>query len=276
MEMLVKIGDGPSISSFKDGDVVKAICNDQIHLCHAQMICNVKNFSLDPVTGLRSNGSLLMKFLEKTNLYKFERVNSNEVIRTNLITNEQDMFSSKPNADGHKINPYQYISRRLKSPKHKIFGSSGHEIWYGKSIPRSDMNIDSIWNDIETHTDKLKANHNNFPFSEIEKRNFACINTSGRDYTTGSFTRVELSVDTVSTREESVIEDPPVEISEDYSPVVLARRKWFVPYWDLTTELGSSVDDLRNTDHMCDCRKEMDEREHIDILTFDKVSEGLL
>jgi len=56
----------------------------------------------------------------------------------------------------------------------------------------------------------------------------------------------------------------------------LAKRTWFVPYWDLSTELGSSVDDLRNPDHMCDCRKPMDEREHIDILTYDKIVEGLL
>jgi len=33
---------------------------------------------------------------------------------------------------------------------------------------------------------------------------------------------------------------------------------------------------LRNPNHMCDCRKAMDEREHIDILTFDKVSEGII
>ena len=44
----------------------------------------------------------------------------------------------------------------------------------------------------------------------------------------------------------------------------------------LTAALGSSVDNLRNPNHMCDCRKEMDEREHIDILTYDKISEGVL
>jgi len=27
---------------------------------------------------------------------------------------------------------------------------------------------------------------------------------------------------------------------------------------------------------MCDCRKPMGEREHIDILTYDKITEGLL
>ena len=71
---------------------------------------------------------------------------------------------------------------------------------------------------------------------------------------------------------EDIPEDPP----EDYSPVILAKRKWFVPYWDLSSELGTSVDDLRDKDLECDCRKPMNEREHIDILTYDKIAEGLL
>ena len=66
------------------------------------------------------------------------------------------------------------------------------------------------------------------------------------------------------------------ENSEEYYPVIVAKRRWFVPYWDLAAALGSSVDNLRNPNHMCDCRKEMEEREHIDILTFDKVAEGIV
>ena len=118
--------------------------------------------------------------------------------------------------------------------------------------------------------------HTRFPFSDIEKRTFLAINTSGRRYTGDSFTRVELSGDTVHVRQEIAFEDPPEEIPEDYDLIVLARRKWFVPYWDLTAALGTSVDKLRNPNHICDCRKAMDEREHIDILTFDKVAAGII
>ena len=152
--------------------------------------------------------------------------------------------------------------------------ANGFAYWYGKS--RSGIDIDAVWNVIETHSDYLKSEHTNFPFSDIEKRYFAAINTSGRSYVGESFTRVELSGDTVHARQEAVFADPPEEIPEDYDPIVLARRRWFVPYWDLTAALGSSVDNLRNPNHMCDCRKEMDEREHIDILTFDKVVEGIV
>jgi len=177
-------------------------------------------------------------------------------------------------AEGERIDVHAYLVRRLKKESHLIFGKSGREYWYGKE--RNDIDINAVWNDIETHTDFLQSDHTRFPFSDIEKRTFLAINTSGRRYTGDSFTRVELSGDTVHVRQEIAFEDPPEEIPEDYDLIVLARRKWFVPYWDLTAALGTSVDKLRNPNHICDCRKAMDEREHIDILTFDKVAAGII
>ena len=274
MEIIVKINDGPSETSYKDGDVVQAFTLDEIYYHHAQIKCNVKNFGFE-ADGSRTPDPLLVNFLERTKTYKFERINSNYVKRTNLITNEETILGKTANENGERIDPYQYITRRLKNKNHLIFrAANGFAYWYGKS--RNDIDIDALWNDIETHSDHLKSEHSNFPFSDIEKRYFAAINTSGRSYVGESFTRVELSGDTVHARQEAVFADPPEEIPEDYDPIVLARRKWFVPYWDLTSALGSSVDNLRNPNHICDCRKEMDEREHIDILTFDKVAEGIV
>ena len=273
MEIIVKINDGPSPSSYRDGDIVQAFTLNEIYYHHAQQKCNVRNFDLTS-DGMREADPLLLKFLENTKTYKFERLNSNDVKRINLITSEEDIINTTPNDDGEKIDVYQYISRRIKNKNHLIFRSNSLEYWYSKT--RNDIDIDAVWNDIETHTDNLKQDHNRFPFSDLEKRYFACINTSGRDYTGESFTRVELSGDTVYARQEIAFENPPEEISEDYNPVVLARRKWFVPYWDLATELGNSVDTLRNPNHTCDCRKQMDEREHIDILTYDKVETGVI
>ena len=57
------------------------------------------------------------------------------------------------------------------------------------------------------------------------------------------------------------------------------RKENIIEFLDevqLEASKGNSVDDLRNSDHVCDCRKPMNEREHIDILTYDKVAEGLL
>ena len=274
MEVIVKINDGPSETSCKDGDIIQAFTLDEIYYHHAQIKCNVKNFGFE-TDGSRTPDPLLIGFLEKTKTYKFERINSNYVKRTNLITNEETILGKTANENGERIDPYQYITRRLKNKNHLMFrAANGFAYWYGKS--RSDIDIDAVWNIIETHSDYLKSEHTNFPFSDIEKRYFAAINTSGRSYVGESFTRVELSGDTVHARQEAVFADPPEEIPEDYDPIVLARRRWFVPYWDLTAALGSSVDNLRNPNHMCDCRKEMEEREHIDILTFDKVAEGIV
>lgn len=275
MELIVKIQSAGSIPSYQDGDVVQAMSLDRIYVAHAEMICNVSNFGFN-TNGTRDLNTLLEKFEQATKTYKFERLNSNDVRRTNLLTSEEDILNTIPNADGEAINAYKYISRRLKSPRHKIFGPSGSEVWYGKMRGDAEVFIPVAWNHIETESDNLQSNHNSWPFTDLEKRHFICINTSGRDYTGESFTRVELSGDTVDERAVAVFEDPPEEIPEEYNPVMLAKRKWFVPYWDLSTELGNSVDNLRNPDLMCDCRKAMDEREHIDILTYDKIVEGLL
>lgn len=274
MELIVKINSNPGDVSYKDGDVVQTFSNEQIEFSHAEMICSINNYPLDPVTGLRTNNTLLMKFLERTKAYKFERVNANDVVKTDLRTGQQTTLNMQPNENGEYIDAFSFISRRLKKQNHKIFGVSGNEIWYGE--PRSDIDIESIWNDIETFSDNLKVNHTSWPFTDLEKKHFICINTSGRKYEGDSFTRVELSGDTVYERGMPAFEAPVEEISEEYSPVVLAKRKWFVPYWDLSTQLGHSVDDLRNPEVSCDCRKLMNEREHVDILTYDKLSEGIL
>jgi len=275
MELIVKVKSDGSNPYYQDGDVVEAMSLDRIYLAHAEMICNPRNFDFNTF-GMRDRNTLLEKFQEATHVYKFERVNSNDVRRTNLLTNEQDILNTTPNSDGEAINAYQLISRRVKNPNHKIFGTHGSEVWYGKMRSDAEVFIPVAWNHIETESDNLQSNHNSWPFTDLEKRHFVCINTSGRNYDGDSFTRVELSGGTVTERSLPATEDIPEDPPEDYSPVILAKRKWFVPYWDLSSELGTSVDDLRDKDLECDCRKPMNEREHIDILTYDKVAEGLL
>ena len=270
MELIVKVKSDGSNPYYQDGDVVQAMSLDYINFVHAEMICHPSNFGFS-TNGTRDLVTLIEKYQQATHVYKFERLNSNDVKRTNLLTSEEDIINTIPNANGETIDVYQYISRRLKNSNHKIFGLSGSEVWYGKARTDFEVLLPVAWNHIETESDNLQDNHNNWPFTDLEKRHFICINTSGRNYDGDSFTRVELSGDTVTTRSMPVLED-----SEDDEQTMLAKRKWFVPYWDLSSELGNSVDDLRNKDLGCDCRKPMNEREHIDILTYDKVAEGLL
>ena len=44
MEAIVKINDGPSSTSYKDGDIVQAFALNEIYYHHAQHKCHVKNF----------------------------------------------------------------------------------------------------------------------------------------------------------------------------------------------------------------------------------------
>ena len=284
MELIVKINSNPGDTSYKDGDVVQAFSQDRIYKCHAEEKCNVVNFDLDPVTGLRPNDSLLMKFLEKTNLYKFERVNSNEVLRTNLVTNAQDTLSTNANADGERINTYQYLSRRLKNPKHKIFGSSGREIWYGKS--RTDIDLDAIWNDIETHTDYLKSDHTSWPLTPVERMHFLPLSASIHDHhdehdhdrcLSGDCdcAQSDCSEDFVDERNQGVyrIEN---EGTEQQHSVIVAKRKFQVPYWDFSSSLSLNIDDVRDLSKEVDGRKPQGQRSDAVELTIDKVVAGIV
>jgi hypothetical protein len=299
MELIVKVGnpDGPQ-TSYKDGDIVQTFSPDRILLSNAEGICNVNNFSLNEVTGLRDNDSLLMKYLELRNTYKFERVNSNDIRRTNMITEEEDILNTTPNDKGEYINAYQFISRRLKNARHCIFGSSGSEIWYGKA--RASVDLDALWNDIETHTDELKQNNMSWNFSPIEKRAFLVMNCCGHGHPHTHEDAVshaacinctcgcdlhELSEDFANERVEPVYTDgdpipEPDSIPESgdvvFEQILVAKRKFTVPYWDYDSLLSLDVDDIRNPNTQVDARKELGSRPTGDLLTVNKIDAGII
>jgi hypothetical protein len=283
MEIIVKINDGPSSTSYKDGDIVQAFSMWNIYYCHAQHKCHVRNFDFT-TDGMRVADPLLVKFLEKTNTYKFERLNSNDVKRTNLITGEEGILNNTPNDNGERINVYQYVSRRIKNKDHVIFRSNGLEYWYGKS--RGDIDVDAIWNDIETHTDFLQSDHIHFPLSDIEKRRFlpmsCCTHGHSHDHTdlpihnacldcTCGCDTSECSNDFISERLSSISIAHNVGTDEEYNEIT-HRRKYQVPYWDLTSILSLDVDDIRNTNKEVDLRKPLPLRPAADLLTQDKIS----
>ena len=299
MELIIKVGnpDGPQ-TSYRDGDVVQAFSLNRILLSHAEGICNTNNFSMNSITGLRENNSLLMKYLELSNIYKFERLNSNDIRRTNMLTGDEDILNTTPNEAGEYVNAYQYISRRLKSPRHCIFGSSGNEIWYGKSNPSIDL--DSLWNKIETHTDNLKEDNTSWGFTPVEKRMFLVINSCGHDHEHTHLDAIshaacisrdcncvlhELSEDFVNERANSVytdgdpISEPEIGIESGDVPleqILVAKRKFTVPYWDYDSLLSLNVDDIRNPDKEVDSRKTLDLRPTADLLTINKIDAGII
>ena len=70
MELLLKVNSVDGEKSYKDGDIVQAFSNDRILLANAESICSVDNSDLDPVSGLRYNDTLLMKYIHQTQMVK--------------------------------------------------------------------------------------------------------------------------------------------------------------------------------------------------------------
>jgi hypothetical protein len=277
MEVVLKINTvAGDHKHYQDGDIIEAFSNTRIHFCHAEMICHPDNFAFNS-EGLRDIDTLFEKFMAKTSKYKFTRVSDSEVVRLNLLTAEEDTISDVPNAKSEMMDVSLFLSRRKKHPRHKIFGTLGSEVWYGGNAVRDDVTIANVWNDIETHSANLKADHANWPLSAIEKRVCLPLNCVGWD-SVNSLVR-EISSGTANDRrspaerEVADPENPGETISE-----TVAKRQWQVPYWDLAVEIGVNIDDVRDINKTVDARSAapVEQRNHMDDVNLDKVVEGII
>jgi hypothetical protein len=191
-------------------------------------------------------------------------------------------------ADGERINVYQYVSRRLKNKNHLIFRSNGLEYWYGKS--RSDIDVDSVWNDIETHTNFLQSDHIHFPLSTAEKRMFlpmsCCTHGHSHDHTdlpihnacldcTCGCVLSESSNEFIGERLSPIFIVHDEGTDEEYNEIT-HKRKYQVPYWDFTSTLSLDVDNIRNTNKEVDLRKPLSLRPAADLLIQDKITTGVV
>jgi hypothetical protein len=272
MELVLKINSvsGDHIH-YQDGDVIEAFSNVRIHFCHAEMICHPDNFSFNTV-GLRDRDTLLEKFMAKTSKYRFTRVSNTDVERLNLLTDEMDVINATPNAENEYINASQFVNRRIEHPRHKVFGTEqGKEVWYGGNSVRDSVTIDAVWNDIETHTANLKTDNASWPLSPIEKMTCLAVNCVGFKNSVVQ----DVSNGTASLRRETVYtipEDPEEE------PVMIAKRQWQIPYWDLAAEFSIDIDEVRNKSKTVDARSSapLEDRNHMDDIHVDKVAEGII
>jgi hypothetical protein len=62
---------------------------------------------------------------------------------------------------------------------------------------------------------------------------------------------------------------------EEYNEVT-HKRKYQVPYWDLTSTLSLDVDDIRNRNKEIDLRQPLSLRPAADLLTQDKIAAGVV
>jgi hypothetical protein len=274
MEIVISTSsNGSDQNQYQDGDIVQSFSDNQIHLCHAQLICNPRNFSFNNA-GLRDPETLLEKYMAKSHKYKLVRVNTNDVEKTNLLTNETSVINETPNANGEFINASKCISSHLSNSTHGVFGvEQGLETWYEQSVIsiNEQQMIDDIWQDIEANSDYLKADHSLYPLGGRTQSNYLVISCCGDSF--GVATRQSISNDTCFSRGESVRTPD----TEEQPSELVAKRKWQVPYWDISNSLGISVEDIRNPGKISDLRElSLSDMNILDSVNLDKVAEGIV
>ena len=261
MELLVKVGTSGLDPAYQDGDIVDAFSNERIATVHASHICDAAKFGFTD-DGLRVADPLLIGWQSKRHRYICQRV-GDTVERLDRETNQVDILGKTPNAKGEYIDAALYLARRLKNPRHMIFGGPGSEYWFSLQIQ---YDINDIWAVIESHSDYRREDFNQWPLTETEKRHFLAVSCCGHRHGEN----VEISNPTVISRTHSIYGDDSPEAQ------IVAKRLWRVPYWDIANELGLNVDDIRNQAKELDPRTTGNERRHLDDTNQNKIDAGLV
>jgi hypothetical protein len=257
VELLIKINNsGDSPLDYQDGDVVDAISLSTIRLDHASRLCDPDLHPFDDVSGLRVGGTVLEKYLSKVKRYKFERLNDREVKLTDLTTGVESLISDEPNEEGEHLFAEIFIAKGLRSDRHLFFGSQGLEYWFGGARPFIDHS--EVWDAIEGDLGVSREIYSTWDFSPLEMMNFLPMKVEGSS---------ELSDGTTDERRSPLVEV--VGFDDELGDIIetRAKRKWSVPYWDLTQDIGVAVDDVRNLSKEVDARYQATQ---IDATTFEK------
>ena len=163
-ELALKIG---GTATYEDGDIVDAFNRRRIRHVHAQHICHVKH----------GRSELSEVYRAKTRQFLFQRVSKLEVVRTNLLTLAGEILSDKPNAYGEYIDVPLFIARRLKHPRHGIFGPPGVERWYGGTTTATHAILDDVWAEIESRTENREQDFSRMDLSDEILREFLVLPT---------------------------------------------------------------------------------------------------
>lgn len=166
-------------SSYEDGDIVCAFNNHSVQRTHAEQICHYQHsgFTND---GLRPEGKSL-DFLNCVYQYRFERVSNKQVKRVETdcfgnILSEEIFGEGAMDADA-------YLRRRLRNPKHRIFGLRGAEIWHGGKGDFSQDALERAWNIVQNNCEcRLSSgpcpscgqDHTLWPMGRLDVRHFLC------------------------------------------------------------------------------------------------------
>ena len=221
--------------AYQDGDILHCFTNRRIRWTWAEEICAIRHFGFT-LDGLRPP-SLAWKYRQHTHRYRFIRVSRNEVERYDTVTGLTELFSERPNHKGHYIHLAYYLRQRVVHPHHVIFGTPGHEEWYGGHKDFSNPAMDRIWQDIEADSVYQEKNFLNFPLSPREKQ------------ITVVFSIPDLS-DLEASRYERIVQVP----LDGEAMKIVYKREFYVPYWELPFV---NIENSRANDVTTDYRKHL-------------------
>lgn len=168
-DLIVSVEDA---RGYEEGDVLNVFNSASVLRVHAQHEVHPKRVARRASGAIQAD-TLLETYLDETKQYKFERISSTEVRRTDRFTNSIDTISATPNADGEYMNVQLYIDRRLKHDRNKVFGEEGAEYWFGGNSSITVTTMDRVWDAIETEKGIVRPS--TFPFTANEMRRYAVL-----------------------------------------------------------------------------------------------------
>lgn len=236
-QIMLRTYDSANPNGSKSGDIIGAFNRRRIRHVNAQHFCKPVHAGFNS-DGLRPTGLHHQAWFEATAQYKFERISTHEVRRTNLVTLEELVVDQFHPTDAMDV--VEYLRRRKRHARHKIFGTDGAEVWYGGRTDPSWTNLDTVWESIETHTPNLEVNNWQWPATERERRNWGWISTTDfTDEDAGRLTR------------------PLLDLTDPENPVTVAKHEFRIQWQDLR---GTIVSVWEDPQQISDIRPE---RKHV-------------
>ena len=211
-ELALKIGAG---ANYQDGDILAAFNSRFIRCVHAQHICHVKQAG-GGIGALRDNAHVARDWFEHTHQYRFERVSRTEIKRILLSDMSEVLIDGTPKRIDGKMQHMDvalYVAKRLAHARHKMFGTTGAEVWYGGRKDMRDAKLDLVWDVIEAKTDNREADFPRWP-------------AGGKDLISHLFV-------TVDDFDEATAQDlvsSELDLTDPDNPITVKKRQHFIDW----------------------------------------------
>ena len=239
MDLLVSSRTNGVNPAYQDGDVVCTFTQEKCLWANAKNLCNEENAEPNIITGYYDN-ILLREFLEYTSIFKYVRLNSNEVERTRLADGEIDTVGGFSVNGGQSVTVEEFVKASLSTNDVRIFKVGGKEVWYSGFCGY--MRIRSLWDKIHEHSNYRSNENTNWPLTDTEKKVFLSVSHCHMLSNGDGVTHIECNASTAAEKRKAIYENG----------VLKKRRRFFVPYWDY---------DYIDTDTVRDSGKESDFRD---------------